>query len=193
MGLSARQIEILQVSLGIISKEGVQNFTMRQIAAEIGISEPAIYRHFPNKVSILEALLVQFEERHKLLAEEFLNGMEFSGIGKFLLSVLKNLAEQPALSAIIFSEEIFQNEPALRQKVTDIMKNTESAVIEHLNRLPIGQIIPVKYAAWMFLGSVRFLVTRWRLSGFSFDLVAEGSSFIDTLTGIHSGNSEERG
>jgi AcrR family transcriptional regulator len=193
MELSVRQMEILQVSLGIISKEGVQNFTMRQIAAEIGISEPAIYRHFPNKVSILEALLVQFEERHKLLAEEFLNGVEFSGIGKFLLSVLTNLAAQPAMSAIIFSEEIFQNEPVLRQKVTDIMKNTESAVIEHLTRFPIGRIIPVKHAAWMFLGSVRFLVTRWRLSGFSFDLVAEGSSFIDTLTGIYSGNSEQRG
>ena len=192
MELSARQEEILKVSLGIISKEGVQSFTMRQIAAEIGISEPAIYRHFPNKVAILEALLDQFGERHRQLAALHLTGSDFSGIGTFLRCVLTNLSENPALSAIIFSEEIFQNEPTLRQKVAAIMSETESAVIRHLNKFPIARIMPVKHVAWVFLGSVRFLVTRWRLSGFAFDLVTEGTSFINTLNGFNSSGIEQR-
>lgn len=185
MTLSERQIEILGISLEIISKEGIQNFTMRQIATEAGISEPAIYRHFPNKVAILEALLDQFAERHKVLAAEFLDGKDFANAGKFMLAVLKNLSERPALSAIIFSEEIFRNEPLLRVKIKAITESTQAAMIFHLNHFPIPKVLPVEQMVWMLMGSVRFLVARWRLSDFGFDLEKEGKSFIKNLIKLH--------
>lgn len=193
MNFTARQLEILNTSLDIISKDGVQNFTMRLIASEIGISEPAIYRHFPNKVAILEALLDQFQQRQNKLAKQYLDGSELSGVVHFLLEVLKNLSEKPALSAIIFSEEIFQNEPILRKKVVEIMESTENSIVSHLNNFPITRFIPTKHLAWILLGSVRFLVTRWRLSGFDFDLKTEGEAVINNIMNFHPtiGNKKE--
>lgn len=191
MNFGTRQHKILQISLEIISEEGVQNFTMRQIAQKLGTSEPAIYRHFPNKTAILEALLEQLSSQHKVAAKKFLNGRDFTGIAGFFKNVLSVLAEKPALSAVIFSEEIFQNEPVLREKVASIMKKTESAVIVHLKHFPSLCLPSVKHTAWLFLGSVRFLVTRWRVSGFSFDLKNEGAVFIDELTCLHTDREEK--
>lgn len=182
MKFTTRQREILEVSLSIISKEGVQNFTMRQIAQEIGISEPAIYRHFPNKVAILEALLSQFGSQHKELAQEHLSGDDSRGIIRFLSAILKNLSEKPALSAIVFSEEIFLSEPVLSRKMANIMTATEQAMVTHLEQFSLPAAVSAKHITWMYLGAVRFLVARWRLTGFSFDLVSEGESFINEVS-----------
>jgi len=73
-----------------------------------------------------------------------------------------------------------------------MMKTTEEAVVNHLKNCPLALILSAKHTAWMFLGSVRFLVTRWRLSEFGFDLVAEGESLINGLTGIHTNQSSQR-
>ena len=181
MNYTPRQNEILDVSLRIISEEGIQSFTMRQIADLIGISEPAIYRHFPNKIAILQALLGRFEQGHRALASKHLQGNNLREIHSFLIAVLTNLAQYPALSAIIFSEEIFQSEPILRQKVGEIMKKVEKDLNGQLKAIEIRSPLPTEQITSMLLGSIRFLVAKWRLSNFNFDLCVEGDSFTSNL------------
>ena len=55
--LTDRQKEIIEVSLNLIAGKGIQGLTIKNISKEIGISEPAIYRHYENKIQILIALL----------------------------------------------------------------------------------------------------------------------------------------
>ena len=46
MELTKRQKEIINTSSDLIATGGIQNFTMKSLSKDIGISEPAIYRHF---------------------------------------------------------------------------------------------------------------------------------------------------
>lgn len=57
-----RQKEILQVSVDIISQHGIQGLTIKNIASRIGTSEPAIYRHYKNKIHILLSILETFKD-----------------------------------------------------------------------------------------------------------------------------------
>lgn len=41
-----RQQEIIDVALKLINNKGIQGLTMKYRSRDIGISEPAIYRHF---------------------------------------------------------------------------------------------------------------------------------------------------
>ena len=41
-----RQQEIIDVALKLINNRGIQGLTMKNLSREIGVSEPAIYRHF---------------------------------------------------------------------------------------------------------------------------------------------------
>lgn len=48
--------EILEKCMGVFSKKGFANTTMRQIADEIGVSTGTLYHYFPTKLAILEQL-----------------------------------------------------------------------------------------------------------------------------------------
>lgn len=52
-----RRGEILSAALGVFSECGYDSGSMRAIATRVGVTEPALYRHFPGKEAILGALL----------------------------------------------------------------------------------------------------------------------------------------
>ena len=57
-----RQQQIIDAAGSLIFKYGSEHLTVKRIAAEVGISEAAIYRHFKSKKSILSFLLSHIEE-----------------------------------------------------------------------------------------------------------------------------------
>ena len=61
MQLTVRQQEIIDAALALIAEQGIQNLTIKNIAAALKITEPAIYRHFDSKFAILDALLDSFD------------------------------------------------------------------------------------------------------------------------------------
>lgn len=54
---------ILAAARHVCETHGVASLTMRRIAAEAGITAPAIYRHFPGKAELLDGLVEQANER----------------------------------------------------------------------------------------------------------------------------------
>ena len=52
-----RQQEIIGNALDLINEKGIQGLTIKNLANRLGITEPAIYRHFENKIQILVAIL----------------------------------------------------------------------------------------------------------------------------------------
>ena len=62
MDFTKRQIEIIDASKDLIGKKGLQNLTIKNLAKKMSFSEPALYRHFKDKTSILKALLLFHRE-----------------------------------------------------------------------------------------------------------------------------------
>lgn len=56
-----RQQEIIDISIALIADKGIQSLTIKNISQCLGISEPAIYRHFASKFEIQMAVLESFE------------------------------------------------------------------------------------------------------------------------------------
>ncbi|MDG1457933.1 MAG: helix-turn-helix domain containing protein [Pseudoprimorskyibacter sp.] len=48
---------ILDAALEVFSERGFEDATVRQIAAKVGVSDPAFYAHFKSKKEIFEALI----------------------------------------------------------------------------------------------------------------------------------------
>ena len=51
-----KQQEILEITINYISKNGMQAFSLRNIAEEIGIKQPTLYGHFQSKEEILRGV-----------------------------------------------------------------------------------------------------------------------------------------
>ena len=182
MEFTKRQNEIINATIGLISAGGIQNFTMKSLAEEIGISEPAIYRHFKSKLDILIAILtnvrneIQVYEQKKNIYETG----ALDDIDQMLQKQMKRFMEKPSLASIIFAEEIFQNEMELSDKVLSIM-NERCNIIERVifmeqERGVVRRDISAAVLTNLIMGAVRLLVNKWNLSGNGYDLNSEYST-----------------
>ena len=55
MTWTKRQNEIIDAALKLTAEGGIQNLTVKHLADTIGVTEPALYRHFRNKAEIVKA------------------------------------------------------------------------------------------------------------------------------------------
>ncbi len=187
MTLTERQQEIIESAIAIIGEQGIQELTTKKLAARIGVSEPALYRHFDNKLSILTAILDHFAD----WAEETLRQIVQSDLPppeklrEFFRRQTKRFAESPAASGVVFAEEIFKNENALAERVKDIMSSTEKGIMtilaEGTETGHFRTTVSLSHLATITLGTLRLLVTRWRLNGFAGNIHEDGLSLANSL------------
>ncbi len=177
-GLTKRQNEIVRTSIKLISEGGVQHFTMKTLAANLGVTEPAIYRHFSGKMEIFQSMLLMVEAANTRFRVEIReNEPSLSLIEHMFVHHTRVFIENPELSSIIFSEEIFQNNKVLSEKVLYIMKERHEltcGIIEQIQK--IGEIrddVPAEKLTLIIIGTLRLTISRWKLSGFTFDLTKE--------------------
>jgi AcrR family transcriptional regulator len=180
MKLTKRQQEIINVSIALIADKGIQSLTIKNISQTIGISEPAIYRHFKNKFEILMTILESFQ----IIAADVLGSEEIKKLGAldkiefFLLDRYKRCAENPHLAKVMFAEENFQDDEILANKVLNIMhahKAEMHKIISLGQRLgEIRNDIDSTSLFRIIFGPLRLLIKQWGMSGCRFDLVQEG-------------------
>ncbi len=114
--------KILDVSLTLFSSKGYKATTMRDIAAEVGVRQGAIYNHFKGKEEILQHLINGMMDSALLkIFERFENEPEVYKKGKSVLSKIattfKLLSFDPQNEALfrLMMQEIFRN-----QKIRDL-------------------------------------------------------------------------
>ncbi len=182
-----RQIQIVECSIELIASKGIQGFTIKNLSKEIGISEPAIYRHFENKTEILVSILNNFKEMGEMMSIMIVNNND-TAINKieFIFSkMIEIFTEQPAFVSVIFSEEIFKNKEILISEIVEIMNlhqaNIEKIIERGQQNKTIRTDIDKSSLALIFMGSLRLLVKRWELNNHNFNLKQEGEKLINSL------------
>jgi len=188
--LSERQQQIIEESINIIDKKGIQGLTIKNLSKAIGISEPGIYRHFESKTEILLSILNNFKEMAEMLSG-MMKGFEGTAIEKisFMFSRMLDLfSETPSMVSVIFSEEIFKNEELLKLKITEVLnlhaKTIESIIAKGQEENNVRKDIELKTLALIIMGSLRLLVKRWDLNSHNFNLNNEGGKLIESFDKI---------
>ncbi|MFO8064394.1 MAG: TetR/AcrR family transcriptional regulator [Spirochaetota bacterium] len=185
--LTDRQQQIVETAIDIIARRGIQELTIKNLSGRIGISEPALYRHFENKHAILVGILDSFAEwSTNTLAD--IASSDLSPADKIREVFHRHtvrFVESPATSGVLFAEEIFKNEPVLAQRVMQIMRVAQESVHRILEEgIEAGVFrrdVPLEHLAVSSLGSLRLLVTRWRLRNYDFDLHEQGTRLADSV------------
>ncbi len=193
-----RQKEIIEISLEILKDGGGQKFTMKEIAKRAGISEQAIYRHFENKLAILAAVIEYFRGRvGETLKRAMEEGSPLQQLQKFIETLLEYFEKHPGVAVVVTSEDIFRNESSLSQEIKEMVENRISSITKIIqNGQEAGEITdkyPAGDLAFMILGALRFLVTNWRLSSFSFSLQKEGESIKKSYLDLIKNTKPEKG
>jgi AcrR family transcriptional regulator len=184
--LSHRQLEIVDQAIELIAEKSIQGLTIKNLSYKLGLSEGAIYRHFKSKHDILCTIINHINE-HFAAAFESVKSIPSieDRMQAFMDHHLVYFQNNPATAAVIFSEEIFQGNAELVQKVNRLVERRINIIAKFIETAQeegrFRRDLIAEDMAYIFLGSLRFLVTAWRLGGFSYDLTTKGRSLKSTL------------
>lgn len=183
-----RQIEIMEAATLRIDKCGIQELTIKNLAADLNLSEAALYRHFKSKNEIMLGLLnyfiLEMNERIGFLMTD--NEKHPSEILKQIFaSQLNTFVQKPAIVSVIFAEGIFQFNKELHEKVSEVMdtmqKNIKELITKGQNEKFYSTLLGVDAISTIIMGSMRMVVLKWKLSGNKSNLVSDGKTILNGL------------
>jgi len=182
-----RQKEIIDAAIRLISERGIQSLTIKNLAAKLDLTEGAIYRHFRSKDEIIRGIVRYLDAIRIQAAERIssINGGTPEKLRQFFLCCLSRFAQKPELASVVFAEEIFRFSSDLSRQVYSIMLATQQIVrdilIQGKQNKEVNDKLDDYYGSMLITGAMRLLVTQWRMSGFEFDLIEEGTKLLENI------------
>ena len=88
--IEGRRGEILDAALAVFAEKGYEGGTMRDIAARVGVTEPALYRHFSGKQGLFATLIEEAGTRVRAEAIVLLDTMRPDDIRESLVAALQD-------------------------------------------------------------------------------------------------------
>ncbi len=180
-----RQEMIIDEAIKIIHKSGYQSLSIREIAKQVKISEPAIYRHFLNKEDIILGILNRMLDFDHLLEKDIIKQKTTQDkINHFILFHFDFLEKKKEMTSVLFAEDMFDQSEILRRRLMFIIKKRKNLLNTILQESSTnGKIAEMdnKDLITLILGLIRMIVLEWRLSNFTFSLSERGKSIIKTL------------
>ena len=185
---SERQIEIIEAATKRIDEHGIQDLTIKTLAADLSLSEAALYRHFKSKNEILLGLLTYFIEEMKGRLDVILSNKDRSPselLKDLFDSQLKTFVQKPSVVSVIFSESIFQFNKELSSTVSSMMElmqnHIEGIVKKGQANGSFSKMVGVSTTTTIIMGGMRITVLKWKLSGHKSDLNKDGNKVLSGI------------
>lgn len=169
---SPRAQQILEALAHQLETNPGEHITTAALAKAVGVSEAALYRHFPSKARMFEALIEFIEETVFGLVARIL--AEQSGAAarcEKILSVLLGFsARNPGLSRILVGDALTGENERLRTRINQFYDRLETQLKQILreaelkNELPVGN--PSAASANLMLAVTEGRMNQFVRSGF---------------------------
>lgn len=180
-----RKKEIVETAIRLAAECGPDRLTTESLAKEIGISQPAIFRHFPAKSDIWEAV----GQRICDLMGESGKLIEATGptdrLHKMVSAQLEFIESTPAVPAILFSRELHSENEKLRAFFAGLMAQRQKKLSElietGIKNGEFNESLDPDDAAYLVLALIQGLAMRWSLNKRNFDLVEAGQKLLVVL------------
>jgi TetR/AcrR family transcriptional regulator len=169
---TSRAQQILEALARQLETHPGQRITTAALAKEVGVSEAALYRHFPSKARMFEGLIEFIEETifgliNRILEEE---SSAAKRCEKILGLLLGFSAKNPGLSRILVGDALTGESDRLRIRITQFYDRLETQLkqilreAESRNELPVGN--PSTASANMMLAMAEGRMNQFVRSGF---------------------------
>jgi TetR/AcrR family transcriptional regulator len=136
-----RRQQILEVLAGMLEKNPGERITTARLAKEVGVTEAALYRHFPSKSKMFEGLLEFIEEtvfaRIKLINKEVPNSVD--RLQRILIFVLAFAEKNPGMCCLIAGGALSGEKPKMRQRAAQFFSRLETELRQVLRDAEIRE------------------------------------------------------
>ncbi|WP_411682643.1 TetR/AcrR family transcriptional regulator [Clostridium thailandense] len=171
-----RKEKIIISAIKILDELGIHGLTIRELAKQEGISEPAIYRQFHGKKDILIAIVKRFSEYDNAIKNTIIqhNMSPKEAILYFAEAYATYYHSYPEIASILFSFDLYKYESEIKKEMQDIINDRLAFITEIIKN---GQTIKVfddnidaKDFAELILGVIWSMTYNWKLEDSNRDL-----------------------
>lgn len=176
-----RKQQILEALAGMLENTPDSRITTAKLAASVGVSEAALYRHFPSKTKMFEALIAFAEEalftRIGRLSEEHSGAL--TQCQGYLRLYIEFCERNPGITRLLTGRALTGESGRLHQQVAQLYERLETQLRQTLReaelREHIRTRIPVSTAANLLMSAAEGRVHQYCRSDFK-RLPSEGWS-----------------
>lgn len=176
-----KQLEIIDTTIDYIVKNGVQSFTLRNIASELGIKQPTLYSHFSSKEEILDGVFEVYKismEKH----QDNLRKLKASKLTKIKLFFRKMCEfiqyRTDYMNLVTF--ELFQFKDLYENEFSTIYKNMEDIINEAEDDFELSKDTDYNWILTTIQGVIHVYLKQKLLSE-NFDVISNAKKYWDTL------------
>ncbi|WP_319535976.1 nucleoid occlusion factor SlmA [uncultured Vibrio sp.] len=186
---SNRREEILQALAQMLeSTEGASRITTAKLAKQVGVSEAALYRHFPSKARMFEGLIDFIEEalmtRINRILDDEKDTLERIRMVMHLILVFSE--RNPGLTRILSGHALMFENERLRERINQLFERIETQLRQILRerKLREGKSFPVeeRILAAQILGQVEGSLNRFVRSDFKYQPTANFDEYWALLS-----------
>lgn len=180
-----RKSEIMAATLDLAFEVGPDHVTTGMIAARLGLTQPAIYKHFPNKEDVWRAVSETLSAR---IVENAHMGHQIGQapidrIRRLVVSHMHLITETPALPEIMVTRDPTGTLADARLRIQAAMSEFRGAVTRELERARLADHLRAglrtEDCVTLLFGVIQSLVLRLIVTRNPAPLVREGERLLD--------------
>ncbi|GAB3038975.1 nucleoid occlusion factor SlmA [Bowmanella dokdonensis] len=140
-----RRAQILQALASMLETSPGQRITTAKLAAEVGVSEAALYRHFPSKARMFEGLIEFIEETLFSRINKILEDEKDTAIRcQHILHLILGFAERnPGITRILNGDALMGEQDRLRTRIAQLFERLETQLRQVLRERKLREGKPL--------------------------------------------------
>lgn len=168
----SRQQDILQTLVEMLQSNPGQRITTAALAKEVGVSEAALYRHFPSKAKMFEALIAFTEDTlfsrvSRILQEQ---NTAQARCEQMLTLVITFADRNPGLCLVMTGTALQGEHERLRKRAAQLFERLETQLKQILRQAEIEEGLvtrqPTSAIANLLLATLEGRINQYIRSGF---------------------------
>ena len=172
MPAAARKQQIVETALELVAEHGADAVSAQRIADTIGLSQPAVFRHFPTKEAVWLAVIGWLQDR---LADVWSEAQQHPPpvwvLRRMFLGHVELIIRYPGLAKVVFSDHIRHQYPSLHEQFRVLHQRYEREVRtlleDAVGRSDLPSATDVPAAATLFFCAIQglafqFAIARYR-------------------------------
>lgn len=144
-----RKEEILQVLALMLETDPGERVTTAKLAAKVGVTEAALYRHFPSKGKMFEGLIESIEDAIFTRLTKINQDVPKAAdrLQRMLTLVLAFAEKNPGLCRIMMGDALAGEQPKLRKRAAQISERLEAELAQVLTDAEQNEKLRVRLGA----------------------------------------------
>ena len=137
----SRKDQILQALARMLEAAPGQRITTAALAREVGVSEAALYRHFPSKARMFEGLIKFIEDTLFARITRIINDEERAEVRcyKILLLLLTFCDKNPGMTRLLTGDALAGETERLRERIAQFFSRLEAQLKQVLREAQIRE------------------------------------------------------